>query len=178
MEDSVLQRIRKIIKTLKISDRKFAETTGLPQTTISSLFKRGNEPNTSIVLAIVKAYPNLNTEWLITGEGSMFKDPKHSNIFGPIRGDRNMTGNKIQGNVEFGNNINVSLPETGTQKIIKPDGSVELISADSSNLELENAKKEIEELRLTISHLKDNMSVKDELIASLKETIDLLKHRQ
>lgn len=73
METTVLQRIRKFIEFEEVSDRKFAETIGVPQTTISSLFKRGNEPNISIISAILKAYPNINMEWLISGNGSMLK---------------------------------------------------------------------------------------------------------
>lgn len=73
METTVLQRIRSFIEYINVSDRKFAETIGLPQTTISSLFKRGNEPNVSIISAILKAYPNINMEWLISGNGCMVK---------------------------------------------------------------------------------------------------------
>lgn len=73
METTVLQRIREFIEFTNISDRKFAETIGVPQTTISSLFKRGNEPNISIISAILKAYPIINMEWLISGNGNMLK---------------------------------------------------------------------------------------------------------
>lgn len=73
METTVLQRIREFIEFKDVSDRKFAETIGVPQTTISSLFKRGNEPNISIISAILKAYPIINMEWLISGNGSMLK---------------------------------------------------------------------------------------------------------
>lgn len=73
MESTVLQRIREFIEFSNVSDRKFAETIGVPQTTISSLFKRGNDPNISIISAILKAYPNINMEWLISGNGNMIK---------------------------------------------------------------------------------------------------------
>lgn len=73
METTVLQRIRRFIEFEDVSDRKFAETIGVPQTTISSLFKRGNEPNIAIISAILKAYPIINMEWLISGNGSMLK---------------------------------------------------------------------------------------------------------
>lgn len=74
MEKSVLQRIRDVIEFYNISDRKFAESIGLPQTTISSLFKRGNEPNITVVQSIVNAFADISLNWLITGEGPMLKE--------------------------------------------------------------------------------------------------------
>lgn len=73
MKTSVLQRIRELIDYYSLSDRKFAESIGLPQTTISSLFQRGNEPNVSIIQFILNVYTVISPEWLLTGQGSMFK---------------------------------------------------------------------------------------------------------
>lgn len=75
METSVLQRIRELIDYYSLSDRKFAESIGLPQTTISSLFQRGNEPNVSIVQAILNRYTEISPDWLLTGNSSTFIDP-------------------------------------------------------------------------------------------------------
>lgn len=75
METSVLQRIREIIDYYSLSDRKFAESIGFPQTTISSLFQRGNEPNVSIVQAILNTYTEISPDWLLTGNSSTFIDP-------------------------------------------------------------------------------------------------------
>lgn len=74
MEDTVLQRIRKIIDSKKISDKKFSEQIGIPQTTLSNLFIRGNEPNVTIVAAILRRYDDINSEWLVLGKGIMFKE--------------------------------------------------------------------------------------------------------
>lgn len=181
MKTSVWTRVVDVVAYSGLSKSAFAKKIDMEQTTVNNqlLGKRGI--SIDLVSNILKTFDQISAEWLITGKGAMIKglSPDESkNAFGSIQGDSNTIEYKNAGNVEFGNNINVPLPETGTQKIIKPDGTVEIASVDSSNFELENAKREIEELRLTISHLKDNMSVKDELIASLKETIELLKHRQ
>lgn len=73
MEESVLQRIRKIINLYSVSDRRFAEAIGVAQTTISSLFSRGSEPNISMVKSILNVYTDISPIWLITGEGPMLK---------------------------------------------------------------------------------------------------------
>lgn len=73
MKEPVLQRVRKIIDYLAISDRKFSELIGIPQTTLSSLFQRGSDPNIAIVQSIILAIPYISTEWLIFGSGDMIK---------------------------------------------------------------------------------------------------------
>lgn len=73
MEETVLQRIKKITEYYSVSNRRFAETIGLPQTTISSLFVRGSEPNVSIIKSILNVYTDISPEWLITGSGEMLK---------------------------------------------------------------------------------------------------------
>lgn len=73
MQQTVLERIRILIEYTKVSDRKFGEIIGVPQTTISSLFKRGNEPNVTILNAILNAYKDISPEWLLTGKGEMLK---------------------------------------------------------------------------------------------------------
>ena len=74
MKNTVLQRIRFLINFLSISDRKFAEAIKVSQTTMSSLFQRGNEPNVSILQAILNAYTDISPEWLLTGNGEMLKN--------------------------------------------------------------------------------------------------------
>lgn len=54
------------------SQRKFAEKTGIAQTTISRMVSKQGNIRSDNILAIVEAYPNLNVKWLITGEGEMW----------------------------------------------------------------------------------------------------------
>lgn len=99
-------------------------------------------------------------------------------MIGSNQGDGNKIEYKNGGNVGVGNTVNVTLPELGTQKIIKPDGTVELTSIGSNGDASDKLQMENETLKEKISHLMDNMQLKDELIASLRDTIELLKHRQ
>lgn len=124
---------------------------------------------------IIKQYPDLNVDWLITGEGEMLKNS--GTMIGSNQGDGNKIEYKNGGNVGVGNTVNVTLPESGTQKIIKPDGTVEVSRADSNNEELEPLKRENELLKIKYSHLEDSMKMKDDLIASQRETIELLRHK-
>lgn len=81
---------------------------------------------------IASYYPELNIEWLITGKGNMLKES--GDVIGSIQGDGNKIEYNNSGDVEVGNNINITLPESGTQKIVNPDGSVELAKTNSNSL--------------------------------------------
>lgn len=71
MKESVNERIRELINFLKVSDRRFAEMIGVPQTTISNLFNRQTEPGYRILRAIINQFEFVNPKWLLTGEGNM-----------------------------------------------------------------------------------------------------------
>ncbi len=64
---------------------------------------------------IISKYPMLSLEWLLTGDGEMFKNYSNNTASGTqsIAGH----GNTISGNV------NITLPEKGYQKIIRADGT-------------------------------------------------------
>lgn len=72
METTVLERIRHIISDMKISDKKFAEQIGMPQTSLSSLFSRGNEPNVAVVQGILNTFPTVSVNWLLFGVGDKY----------------------------------------------------------------------------------------------------------
>jgi len=71
METTVNERIKEIIHFLKVSDRRFAEMIGVPQTTISNLFNRQTDPSYKILNAIINQFEFVNPKWLLTGEGPM-----------------------------------------------------------------------------------------------------------
>lgn len=77
MESTVNERIRLLIDYLKISDKKFAEMIGIPQTTLSNLFNRQTEPGYKILNAIMNCINGISSDWLLTGEGEMIRQNIH-----------------------------------------------------------------------------------------------------
>ena len=71
MEETVKQRLIKYLKYKGLGQTKFEEMAGLSRGYISNLKK---EPSTSKLLKILAAAPDLNQQWLITGEGEMLVD--------------------------------------------------------------------------------------------------------
>ena len=68
------ERIKEFLaKSGERSQRQFAYRTGINEMTLSDAL-RGTEPKFTTLEAILKAYPKLSAEWLMRGEGDMYRD--------------------------------------------------------------------------------------------------------
>ncbi|WP_052356396.1 helix-turn-helix domain-containing protein [Bacteroides timonensis] len=168
----IIERIKELIAQKEMSETSFSKLIGVSQRTLNN-YMNGRTPSLEIIDAILSAFPEVSAEWLLRGEGNMLKS--NNNLIGSNQGNDNTIEYNNGGNVGVGNTVNVSLPEAGTQKIISPDGKVEINQFNSSVKELEH---KIEMLETEVSHLNNNIETKDKLIASLERTIELLGHRQ
>ena len=116
-----------------------------------------------------KKYSIIDRNWLLGGEGKMILSDNNNNSgqnFGSIGGNNKSSYTNV------GNHINVSLPENGTQKIIKPDGSVEIQSLSSS---VGTGLNDTDRLNQRIQDLERIILEKDATIKSKDETIWALR---
>ncbi len=67
------ERIEKIIFTLNLSARQFAEQIHVQPGTISNMMSGRNNPSLDVMKRILQRYPTLNPEWLILGQGEMWR---------------------------------------------------------------------------------------------------------
>ncbi len=72
------ERIRKLRKTLDLTQQKFGERIGIKGNTVAQYELGRNEPVDAVFSLICREY-DVREEWLRTGEGEMFK-PKPSDI--------------------------------------------------------------------------------------------------
>ena len=73
METTVKQRLLKFIETKKLSINRFEKETGLSTGYVNNI-RVSMQPDK--VMKIAHRFPDLNTGWLLTGEGSMLKEPE------------------------------------------------------------------------------------------------------
>jgi hypothetical protein len=80
MATTVNERISNLIEKLARNKQKdFAESIGVPPPTINGIIgKRQTEPGYAILNKILEKYPNVNSDWLMKGEGEMLKDTASS----------------------------------------------------------------------------------------------------
>jgi transcriptional regulator with XRE-family HTH domain len=74
-------RIEKILRLEQISSSRFADEIGVQRSSISHLFSGRNKPSLELIQKILQRYPNLSTEWLLTGKGEMYKKLNQPSLF-------------------------------------------------------------------------------------------------
>ena len=71
MQENMLFRLSKFIKSKNLSVRAFEQNSGLSNATISRALKNGTSFSTEHLEKISHAFPELNLNWLVKGEGDM-----------------------------------------------------------------------------------------------------------
>jgi hypothetical protein len=74
MDESINQRIEKIIKLTDKSVNAFAKRIGVAQTSLRDCIKKNAEPKFSTLYKIIKTEPDINPSWLLTGKGDIFTE--------------------------------------------------------------------------------------------------------
>ncbi len=72
-------RIKQIMETQHMTQQTFATFIGTSAATLCSIFQGRTKPTLNIVEAIKRKMPNVHTEWLIFGTGTMFEDENANN---------------------------------------------------------------------------------------------------
>lgn len=71
----VKERFKMIMEREGLTAGAFAESIGVAQATISHILGARNKyPSTEVVLRLQQRYPDIDLNWLLTGEGSMSKE--------------------------------------------------------------------------------------------------------
>lgn len=67
-------RIKQIMESQHMTQQTFANFLGISSATISSIFQGRTNPTLKIVEQIKSKIPNIQTEWLLFGKGTMFQE--------------------------------------------------------------------------------------------------------
>lgn len=71
MEKTVKQRIRDILQKFGSNPTQLAKMYNLNQKTVHNQINENTQLSASIILLILKTYPDISAEWLLRGTGSM-----------------------------------------------------------------------------------------------------------
>lgn len=75
MENTISSRIEFIISELGYNKRSFSAKLGLTNdVTIGRIINEQREPSYKILNRIIQTFGNINANWLLTGQGEIFKD--------------------------------------------------------------------------------------------------------
>lgn len=78
MEDDIIQRIKEIISIYGINENLLSKKIGIAQSTLNGYFSGNRRLSLTTVLAILNEFEDISAEWLLRGEGNMYKDAKAS----------------------------------------------------------------------------------------------------
>lgn len=128
------ERLMEFIKEKDISNRKFLLKCGLSGTYISTL--TGN-PSGDTLKKIEAAYPDLNTDWLLTGEGEMLKVPATVTVYNPTQNERQEVGEALNMSVlpaEVVEEIKEEIAKEIEKEIIVPIVPHEIATKTDTNI--------------------------------------------
>lgn len=73
--------LQELMDRLNVNAAQFAETVGVQRSSISHFLSGRNNPSLDVLRKILMAYPQINAQWLVSGEGNMMRsDDSTSNI--------------------------------------------------------------------------------------------------
>jgi len=66
----MIERILEILKIKNLSPAQFADLIGVQRSSISHLISGRNKPSLEFIQRILKTFPEINTEWMLSGKGT------------------------------------------------------------------------------------------------------------
>jgi transcriptional regulator with XRE-family HTH domain len=93
-------RLLKILKQYNLTSTRFADELGVQRSGISHILSGRNQPSYDFIVKLMKQYPEINPDWLIMGNGTMFRTPVKEKI---------VTEPELFGQINKGNSQQVSL---------------------------------------------------------------------
>jgi plasmid maintenance system antidote protein VapI len=124
-------RLLKIIKQYNLTSTRFADVLGVQRSGISHILSGRNQPSYDFIVKLMKQYPEINPDWLIMGNGTIFRTAVKEKInIEPALFDETAS-NKIQRTaleppvIPEGNKIKKVTDVTNMEQIVifYPDGT-------------------------------------------------------
>jgi len=102
------ERIREILKNENLTSAQFADRIGVQRSSISHILSGRNKPGFDFIQKIITNFPEINAEWLITGNGRIYKQKaKSEDLFEPTikpTPDKELYEDKLKNNMTLPEN--------------------------------------------------------------------------
>ena len=121
-------RIKQIMDAQQMSQQAFAAFIDMSAATLSSIFNGRTKPTLAIVEAIKTKIPNINTDWLMFGSGTMYKSSSEAPAVSP-----SSTSSKTEPMLDFGFDEGSS---TGKESKSEPQAKQEIKGVNNTPREM------------------------------------------
>jgi len=77
----MVDRFLLILKAKNITASKFADVVGVQRSSVSHILSGRNNPSLDVIQKILKRFPDISSEWLLSGKGPMMVNDKVPDLF-------------------------------------------------------------------------------------------------
>jgi len=125
-----------------MSPSKFADEIGVQRSSISHILSERNKPSLEFVQKILNTFPEINTDWLLTGKNTMInQEPDLFSVSKNETHNNNMISNQSENNSLFTNvnnqsstsfvtNVNSEIPVNESKNQVKEINTKEVKSVE------------------------------------------------
>jgi transcriptional regulator with XRE-family HTH domain len=127
------ERILKFLESEKVSPSEFADKIGVQRSSMSHILNGRNYPSAAFIQKMLHAYPNVNSRWLLIGDGQMRSESAEtkdnsiksifSNISSPVPDNKTefQSGSKIENEAVFvePSTLNNEIDQSGRDRDIR-----------------------------------------------------------
>ena len=75
------RRLLQFLQAENLTQTQFADILSVARGSVSHILAGRNKPGYDFMESLLLHYPNLNLEWLLTGQGKMYKEPAEADLF-------------------------------------------------------------------------------------------------
>jgi transcriptional regulator with XRE-family HTH domain len=94
------QRLHTLLATEKLTSSKFADLLGVNRSSISHLLSGRNNPSLEFLQKILVKFPHINPDWLLLGQGEMYRNQPQNGAPKPIIGGQLFSEDTLVSNQE------------------------------------------------------------------------------
>jgi len=92
---TIIDRLKLILERVNLTPGNFADKIGVAPATISHILSGRNKyPSAEVMLRLHETFPDIDLNWLLTGEGTLVKDDPDSMFTGSLFGDNLLNATK------------------------------------------------------------------------------------
>jgi len=146
-------RIEKVMQSESMTSGQFAQEIGIQNSTLSHILNNRNNPSLDVMKKILNRFPNINSEWLILGQGPMSRQETHSQmptLFGFDEEKNSISDTYVEKNID---NINsdFSSVEKNEEKLVS---KISYVQGSQKNVAIKSSERfpvESDEINKAIS---------------------------
>ena len=69
----MIKRVKSLMNEFSMSENEFAKALSMSQSTLNGYTKESRKPSLALAESVLNAFENVSAEWLLRGEGNMYK---------------------------------------------------------------------------------------------------------